>query len=731
MTDNEFTEKVDLFRDHVDRLHQMIDSLPESQKSVLEKAFQGFTIALEELQVAEEELRQQNEELHAAQQELFAERQRYEQLFEFAPDGYLVTDEQGIITEANETACQLLMQSKRLLIEKPMAVLITTADLRSFHNWLSSLIQKNNPQVKEFTIRKLNEQPIPVEITAAAFQDPSNGQLRLHWMLHDIRARVQASKLLKQTASRVQLLEDIASAANASDNIEQLLNFALKRICEHTGWPVGHVYLRHDQPDPVLIPTTIWYLDDPEKFAAFRQATEGTRFAPDEGLSGRVLASRKPEWIPDLTQIHGFARLSVPEDRPLKSGLFFPVLAGEEVAAVLEFFSEETLEPDAELQNLLGHIGEQLGRVFERVRSERKLQESEARFRMMFEDAALGIDLVDMQGNIVETNSALQEMLGYSAGELRHMNFGDITHPDDLEKSRLLFQELVDGKRNKYQLEKRYLHKDGSVIWTRLSVSLFGDEYQGQRYVMAMIENFTKQKLIQDELAEVERRLIDSREAERLQLAQELHDGPVQDLLAISYQFSNLREAFQDETQLLQFNQSYSMLQQVMRTLRGICGELRPPTLTPFGLEKAIRSHVAQIEEARPEISIELELMNDGKTLPERVRLALFRIYQQAVLNVLRHANASKIFVQFHYDDENVKLNIQDDGNGFKVPERPVELVRQGHFGLVGSAERAQAVGGKLWIESEIGRGTTVSVVVPRQEQEYPSTQGEGIRLRL
>jgi signal transduction histidine kinase len=173
------------------------------------------------------------------------------------------------------------------------------------------------------------------------------------------------------------------------------------------------------------------------------------------------------------------------------------------------------------------------------------------------------------------------------------------------------------------------------------------------------------------------------------------------------------------------------MVQQVMRTLRGICGELRPPTLTPFGLEKAIRSHVAQIEEARPEISIEMELMNDGKSLPERVRLALFRIYQQAILNVLRHANASKISVQFHYDDENVNLTIQDDGNGFKVPERPVELVRQGHFGLVGSAERAQAVGGKLWVKSEIGQGTTVSVVVPRQVQEFHSSQGEGITLHL
>jgi len=358
------------------------------------------------------------------------------------------------------------------------------------------------------------------------------------------------------------------------------------------------------------------------------------------------------------------------------------------------------------------------------------LQESEARFRMIFEDAALGIDLMDMQGNFVETNPTLQEMLGYSAVELRQMKFTDITHPEDIDESCARFQELVDGGRDKYQLEKRFLNKNGSVIWTRLGVSLLRDEYQGQRYAISFVENFTAQKQIQDELVEVERRLIDSREAERLQLAQELHDGPVQDLLAISYQFNGIGETIQDENQKLHFNQSYSMLHQVMRTLRGICGELRPPTLTPFGLEKAIRSHIAQVKEAQPEILIELDLMSDGKSLPERVRLALFRIYQQAVINVLRHANASKIFIQFHFNDENIQLTIQDDGNGFEVPERPVELVRQGHFGLVGSAERAQALGGSLWIESEIDQGTTLKVIVPRQGQDSTFTQGEGITLR-
>ena len=421
-------------------------------------------------------------------------------------------------------------------------------------------------------------------------------------------------------------------------------------------------------------------------------------------------------------------------DIPTIGENFQRALEGETFSSVLEVDQSMFDTRFAPVTNQNGEITGVVGvavDVTETRRMVKALQESEARFRMIFEDAALGIDLIDLQGNIVETNPALQEMLGYSADELRNMNFSEVTHPEDIAESLALFQELVDGERDKYQLEKRYLHKNGSVIWTRVGVSLLRDEFQGQRYAIAMIENFTTQKQIQDELDEVERRLIDSRESERLQLAQELHDGPVQDLLAISYQFNGLRESIQDENYMLDFNQSYSMLQQVMRTLRGICGELRPPTLTPFGLEKAIRSHIVQIKEAQPKISVELDLMSDGKSLPERVRLALFRIYQQAAINVIRHANASKIYIYFNFDDEVIRLTIQDDGVGFEVPERPVELVRHGHFGLVGSAERAQAIGGKLWVESEIGQGTTLKVVVPRHNQEYPFAQDEGISLHL
>jgi signal transduction histidine kinase len=228
--------------------------------------------------------------------------------------------------------------------------------------------------------------------------------------------------------------------------------------------------------------------------------------------------------------------------------------------------------------------------------------------------------------------------------------------------------------------------------------------------------NFDKQRI---EAAMLHRRLIDNVEAERLRLAQDLHDGPIQDLYSISFQLKEMLNASgvdSTEAGASKAHEITSMLettQKVINQLRGICGELRPPTLMPFGLEKAIRSHVETIHQADPNLEISLDLMADDQDLPEGLRLALFRIYQHAVTNVVRHAHAKHLQIYFGFDPEQAELVIQDDGIGFELPHRWEVLTRQGHFGLVGTAERVEAIGGQLLVESSLGKGTEIRVRVP------------------
>jgi signal transduction histidine kinase len=164
-------------------------------------------------------------------------------------------------------------------------------------------------------------------------------------------------------------------------------------------------------------------------------------------------------------------------------------------------------------------------------------------------------------------------------------------------------------------------------------------------------------------------------------------------------------------------------LNQVIQTLRSITSELRPPTLAPFGLEKAIRSHAERFQEAHPELELHFDLMSDQQKLPEPMRLALFRIYQQTLTNVIRHADARRVTIRLHLGADRATLDIEDDGRGFEVPARWIDLVRQGHLGLAGAVERAEAVGGQLKVVSTPGHGTQVQVNVPIQPRDSGPTR--------
>jgi PAS domain S-box-containing protein len=133
------------------------------------------------------------------------------------------------------------------------------------------------------------------------------------------------------------------------------------------------------------------------------------------------------------------------------------------------------------------------------------LQASQARLRAIFDGAAIGIALADAEGHILESNPVLQAMLAYSAGELREMVFTDFTHPEDAATDLNLYRELVAGKRERYSLDKRYMRKDGQVIWARLTVSLVRTSEGEVLFAIAMVEDITEQKKLRDALLNAEK----------------------------------------------------------------------------------------------------------------------------------------------------------------------------------------------------------------------------------
>jgi signal transduction histidine kinase len=218
---------------------------------------------------------------------------------------------------------------------------------------------------------------------------------------------------------------------------------------------------------------------------------------------------------------------------------------------------------------------------------------------------------------------------------------------------------------------------------------------------------------VMDALAAREACLAAERERDRQQLASALHDGPLQDLIGTRFLVGAL--AAGGSTAEVQ-----SSLQQVINAVRALCSELKPPALGPFGLEKAIRAHMQTFQARYPELNVTLELDADNQVLPEWVRLALFRVYQAAISNVVEHAQASQVQVRMRLSDNDVRLTVADDGQGFELPTRWLDFARDGRCGLLMMQERVDALQGRIVVQSTSGGGTRVLVQVPREQPPLP-----------
>ncbi len=346
----------------------------------------------------------------------------------------------------------------------------------------------------------------------------------------------------------------------------------------------------------------------------------------------------------------------------------------------------------------------------------RKLQQEEDRLQAIFENSPMGIVLVDPEGRYKAANPTFLKMLGYHFDEIEQSVFVSLLHPEDAPHAWSLFQDLVSGKIDGYHNEKRFQHKDGHWVWVRMSRSVIRDKDGSPSYIIGMIEDISARKQVEAELASVQRQLLENVEAERLYFSQEVHDGPIQNLVALLYEVALAQDtlpepASQDLRDGLENLQEG--LKQTVGELRDICKELRPPAFERYGLAHIIASHAESFQEKHPELNLQLDMSWDGKLLSERTRLALFRVYQQALTNTLRHAEASRVDVRLKREGSQALLEIVDNGKGFRVPISIISLSHGGHLGLIGLAERIKAVGGDFQVESEPGKGTRIRAMVP------------------
>ena len=214
-------------------------------------------------------------------------------------------------------------------------------------------------------------------------------------------------------------------------------------------------------------------------------------------------------------------------------------------------------------------------------------------------------------------------------------------------------------------------------------------------------------------LQATQRRLITEREDERKALARELHDQVIQDLLGFNYHLEEIESVAKSPVLQSEMASIRQGIRNVVAELRQICGDLRPPTIDHHGLSAAIDS-LAHEWAVRNEIQLQLEIDPELGRLPETIELSVFRIVQEGLNNIRKHAAAQNVRLSLQRTSStNLLVHLEDDGKGLAVPADLASLSVGKHFGLVGISERVALLGGSMNIESSQGGGTILQVEIP------------------
>jgi PAS domain S-box-containing protein len=357
--------------------------------------------------------------------------------------------------------------------------------------------------------------------------------------------------------------------------------------------------------------------------------------------------------------------------------------------------------------------------VTERKQHEQQLLDSERRFRTLFEQAPIGIDVVSPEGRPIRVNLALQRMLGYSEAEMRSRHFSTWTHPEDLAPSAQLVERLRRGEAEQLSLNKRYLRKDGATVWAHTAVAAVRNGEGGVEYFIAMVEDVTEHhhkaqetRRLLEENRFLARRLLRVQEQERALIARELHDEVGQSLTGIRADAQAIIALCEGDA-LRAARTSAAAIDQVAERLYASIHELmrrlRPYLLDDLGAQAGLDELLRQWQRQHPQINCALQLRGSLDTLPEALAIVVYRVVQEGLTNVARHAQATA--VRLHLDIPRgrgaMRLTLSDNGRGFTHAGRPEGM------GLLGMRERVLAVGGTFELRTAPSRGMRLNVEIP------------------
>jgi PAS domain S-box-containing protein len=396
----------------------------------------------------------------------------------------------------------------------------------------------------------------------------------------------------------------------------------------------------------------------------------------------QVMESGKP--LENLTHLH----------RQGKEGIYllkrFPIHDGGEITRVVTLFQDVTA----------GTLAEQT------------LRESEEQSRTILESSPDGILLFELNGKIVLANQEAARMHGFFGPHaLIGLPFYDLVVPGDVARISKI-QKQAEKKALSTTLETTMQRQDGSTFPGELKLSLIRDTLGAPKTILCIARDISDRKRAEEELQSISRRFLADQEMERRRIARELHDQIGQGLSAVKINLQNALTVPLSGDQRGILKETVQTIDQAIDEVRRLSLELRPAALDDLGLVPALRGYLDRTAR-RSNLPSHFVVEPPDIHLPPELETVCFRIAQEALTNVIRHAEAHLVEVEIRREGDTLLLVVRDDGRGFDLG-RSMEASFHGEsLGLVGMRERALLARGNLEIIARPGKGTEVKVTLP------------------
>ena len=690
-----------------------------------------------------------------AEDDLRRSEEKFRLLFDKAPLGYQSLDEDGIIREVNQAWLDILGYSRQEVIGRWFGDFLPPDYFERFPERFACLKGAGEVCNVDFEMVRKDGARITVSFYGRVAVDDQGRFVRTHCMFQDVTARKQAEEALRATEERLRLKLDSILSPDAAIIDEDLSNIldtpAVQALMEDFTRLTGMAMAIIDLQGKVLVATgwqdicTQFHRVHPQ---AAENCTESDLFLARNLRPGEYAAYKCQNHLWDVATplfIGGkhvgniYTGQFFYDDEPVDEQLFIdqaakygfdqeqylsalhrvPRISRARVKPLMDFLTKFSA-----LVSKLSYSNLKLAKAMsEQQRIEATLRQSEEHFRRLTKLSPVPVLIINRRGDIEYLNDRFLTTFGYNLDDIPNLEaWWRCAYPDEHHRLKGManWRKAVEKAAREHTdiepSESRVTCKDGTVRIVEIIGTRIGDQN------LVILQDITERKRAEAEIVRqsgqlraLAARLADVEETGREHLARDLHDQVCQSLTALSLTLTLLQTQMPPKAAAKlrgRMAGAVALVEQMGETIRDVMADLRPPMLDDYGLLSALHWYGTEFSN-KTGIGVDVQGQEAVPRLAAPVELALFRIVQEAMANVAKHARATKILLTEAEDNGTVRLVVTDNGVGFDQ-ERLGQPEGRHLWGLMTMSERAAAVGGRCRIESQPGQGTRVVVELSR-----------------